>query len=457
MRDVARSVAKKTLFEPHIQQWMETSIAGGVISPDESRDLSLAYRLFDWTVRNIQLDPEIEDIDIVGSEKERERRDRDTLRHYYYPWENLLYGHGDWLERSRVFMLLGRQLGINIVMLVAEREDEPEQPWVTAVLLGDKLYLFDALLGIPLPGQGGAPFAHLEDYVSDPPLLDALNVDSQRYRIVKSDLTNLKASVDATPAALSQRFKQIETRLSGDNKVVLTTSPTPLARQLRACQHINDVEIWLLPYRGYQFFQSLRNNPQGALPLLAKRQEEQQPFRTRGLLMRGRLLHLRGEYTGEYNDPGATKLYLDSRMSKKDLQRFNVPMHLVPQESPLVANLPEDPVEAKMVFDKRLQQGRAMAMRAKDLATYWLGLVSFDSQNPNRFRVAADFFKLIVADENSAWKQSAQYNLARAYEAMGIQSQDRMLIDEAIELLESDRTTPQRVGNLIRAQRLRTR
>lgn len=455
MRDVARSVARQPLQETRLQQWLEQAIEDGRLSQSESSDLSLAYRLFDWTVRNIQLDPEVEDFDILGGERERERRDRDTLRHHYYAWENLLYGHGDWLERSRVFILLGRQLGINIVMLMAERDQEPDQPWVTAVLLGDQLYLFDSLLGIPLPGQGGAPFASLDDYVNHPELLDALTVESDRYRIVKSDLTRLKAVVDATPAALSQRFKQIETQLTGDRKVVLTIAPTPLARKLRECKHITDVEIWPLPYRSFQFFQSLGKNPEAALPLLAKRQQEQQPFRTRGPLMRGRLLHLRGKYTGEYDDPGATKLYLQSRMSQKELERFNIPMDEVPKESPLVAKLPQDPVEARLLFDRRLQEGRAMAVRAKDRATYWLGLASFDSQNSNKFRVAADFFKLNVADENSAWKQSAQYNLARAYEAMGLQANDPELIGKAIELLESDQTTPQRAGNRIRARRLR--
>ena len=41
-------------------------------------------------------------------------------------------------------------------------------------LLGDKLFLFDTSLGLPLPGQGGAPFSRLAEYVERPELLDRL-------------------------------------------------------------------------------------------------------------------------------------------------------------------------------------------------------------------------------------------------------------------------------------------
>jgi hypothetical protein len=453
LRDVSRAVAQQSLYDPRIREWIEQSIKDKTLSTDQGDDLSLAYRLFDWTIRNIQLDPEFEDHDIIGGEKQRERRDRNTLHHQYYPWENLLYGHGDWLERGRVFTLLARQLGINVVMLVAERgDDQPSQPWVNAVLIGDDLYLFDTLLGLPLPGQGRAAFSRLTDYAAAPELLDALSVDSLRYRIVRSDLEHLVASIDATPAALSQRMKQIENRLSGKRKMVLTVAPTPLAKKLRTCKHINRVEIWPFPYRGYQFLFNLRKDPQQGMALLARLQQERQPFETRGPLMRGRLLHLRGYYLGDHDHPGAAKLYMESRISKKELERFNIPIEAIPKDSPLVMNLPEDPERRRLIFRQRLEQGRMMAVRAKDLATCWLGKMACDRQ---RFKVATDFLVLNVEDVNSRWMQSARYNLARSYEAMGIRDGDASQLETAIELYESDKDSPQRAGNLIRAATLR--
>ena len=454
LRDVSRAVAHHPLYDMRIRSWIEEAVAEGTLSADHGDDLSLAYRLFDWTVRNVQLDPEFEDDDILGGDRELERRDSTTLRHQYYPWENLLYGHGDWLERSRLFILLARQVGINVVMLVATRgDDQPDQPWVNGVLIGDELFLFDALLGMPLPGEGGAPFSRLTDYVANPQLLDALTMDSMRYRLVKSDLQNIIASVDATPAALSQRMRQVESRLSGDRKTVLTTRPTPLARTLRSCNHINRVEIWPFPYRGYLFLFNLRKDLQQGAKLLAKLQQERIPFETRGPLMQGRLLYLRGYYLGDHDKPGAAKQYMSARLSNKELERFNIPLDAIPQDSPLVQNLPEDPSRRQQVFQQRLQQGRIVAVRAKDQATCWLGHMAGDRQ---KFKVATDFFKLNVADAESLWKQTAQYNLARSYEALGLRDNNAETLQQAIELYESDTTSPQRPGNLIRAARLRS-
>lgn len=469
-RDVARKVSKNDVFEPHIVRALEEQVKDGTIAAGHQDDLKLAYRLFDWTIRNIQLDPEFDDIDLIGDERARERRTRDTPSFRYLPWQNLLYGHGDWLERHRVFALMARQVGINVVLLEADRgEEEPRQPWVSAVLVDKELYLFDTKLGLPLPGQGRAVFSKLTDYVAHPELVDALSRDTERYRIVKSDLNNLVAAIDATPAALSQRFKQIETKLSGDRKMVLAVAPQTLSRSLRACKHVNDVEISLIPYRAYQFsqllgraIQAVREDANDQIDKLGvdvaqltaltnKQSREGMPFEDRGPIMRGRLLHLRGFDRGEFDNPGAKKLYMNSRMSKKDLQRFNIPMEKMPKDSPMIRNLPKDPVEARLVFQKNIEQARQMAILAKDLATYWLGAIAFDS---NEFKVATDFFKLNVENEESEWQQSASYNLARAYEAMGTLNKDQALIEKAIELYEGDKDSPQRVGNLMRAERL---
>ena len=248
-------------------------------------------------------------------------------------------------------------------------------------------------------------------------------------------------------------MKQIESKLSGERKLALTVAPTPLAKKVRS-NDVSKVEIWTFPYRGYQFFAKLQENPQAALPLLNALKYEQTPFENRGPLLRGRLLHLRGYYRGAHDNPGATKLYMDARMSKKDLQRFNIPISEVPAGSPLIASLPEDPIERDRVFRLRLQAGRQMAMDGKDRATYWLGLLSLDRQE---FKVAADFLRLNVDDESSDWHQGARYNLARSLEALGVRDNDSELLEEAIELYGSVEDSPQYVGNLLRKRRLQAK
>lgn len=481
-RDVAKTVAKMPIYEPHIQAGLkavaDSLSADGKLSSDEARDnandLSLAYRMFDWTVRNVQLDPEIQDRDILGDEQARERRDNDTLRHLYQPWELMLFSHGDWLERSRLFIMLSRQVGINVVMLVADREGQPEQPWVPAALIGDQLYLFDPQLGIPLPGQGGAVFGSLADYVGDPSLLDALNVDATRYRIVKSDLQNISPAIDATPAQLSQRMKQIEVRLRGERKIALTTEPSSLNRKLRTCKGINgNPRIWALPYYGYMYtnernklIQLSRESPGPAtelpkhvLDLLADNSIEQRPFSSRTELMQGRLLQLRGKYRAD-DTLGAAGHYMNSRMSKREMRQFSTPLAKVPPQSPLRNGLPEDPVQAEQLHRQRMLLGRDMAIWSKHMATHWLGEATFDQ---HKFKVAKDYFEVSAADaeeeggQPSRWQQNAKYNLARAYEALGTANSDTAQLEKAISLYEADKTTPQRTGNLIRAQQLRAR
>ena len=91
---------------------------------EEADDLSRAKRLFDWTVRNIQLEPERAD---------------PSLRHFMKrPWETLIWGMGSAMERSWVFILLARQQGLDAAVLALEDAADPAhpqlRPWAVAVL-----------------------------------------------------------------------------------------------------------------------------------------------------------------------------------------------------------------------------------------------------------------------------------------------------------------------------------
>ena len=67
-------------------------------------DLERAKNLFDWTVRNIQLD------------------DYSPDRPPLFPWETLLFGRGTATERAWTFILLLRQLDIDAALLAVEVE-----------------------------------------------------------------------------------------------------------------------------------------------------------------------------------------------------------------------------------------------------------------------------------------------------------------------------------------------
>ena len=90
---------------------------------DRQSDLIHALRLFDWTVvRNLQLEQILQD--------GRQRFDSDLILQC---WESLLMGRGTLEEKSRVFMLLARQLGVTVVMLGMDSADASRaQPTLAA-------------------------------------------------------------------------------------------------------------------------------------------------------------------------------------------------------------------------------------------------------------------------------------------------------------------------------------
>ena len=71
---------------------------------DVLNGLERAKTLFDWTVRNIQLEPDEEG------------------RIPQFPWETLLFGRGTAAERAWVYVLLLRQLDIDAAVLAVEPE-----------------------------------------------------------------------------------------------------------------------------------------------------------------------------------------------------------------------------------------------------------------------------------------------------------------------------------------------
>jgi TolA-binding protein len=89
-----------------------------------------------------------------------------------------------------------------------------------------------------------------------------------------------------------------------------------------------------------------------------------------------------------------------------------------------------------------------MMLRAKQHASYWMGLVHYEG---GKYEAAIEWLdeRTIKSPLPSPWLAGARYNLARSYEALGQN-------DKAIALLRAD-DSPQRHGNLLRAARLEAR
>ena len=440
-----------------------------------------AKSLFDWTVRNIQLEPD------------------DRSRIPRFPWETLLYGRGTASERAWVFILLLRQLDIDAAVLAIDvgpaagkeqgekgerkevsgegknkkdspqsersaekkRAGEPEkaaesnenasasrvggektdqnlQAWCVGVLIEGKVYLFDPLLGLPIPapngvtrGAGGELViqpATLAQAAADDKLLRRMDADENHpYRVKASQLAHVAALLEASPSYLARHMKSLESQVTVPHKMVLTTAPATSARGWREAKHVADATLWSRPFqvlqiRSHLVWPAVQVLLRAALPLYmvypepsisrSKEQNQPQPGECAGALGRGRVLQLKGKFSG---DDGATHYFQIARPSNQ-----------------LLALSSREPAE------------KFVLIWGKQDASYWSGLIAYQRGN---YAAAIDYFttRTLLAYPDGPWTDGARYNLARAYEASGETRR-------AVLQCGSDDASPGYLGDLLRAK-----
>jgi hypothetical protein len=370
-------------------------------------DLDRAKSLFDWTIRNVQL--------------EKDQPERVPQ----FPWEALLFGHGTATERAWIFMLLARQVGIDAAMLGFDEKaadgKSSIRPWCVGVLIEGNVYLFDPLLGLPIPAPDGVSRdesgrlvirpATLAQLVADEKLLRRLDADdTHKYPVKASDLKHVVVMLEASPTYLAKRMKFLESRLVGPQKMVLSALPSELASQWKKA-HLADVQLWAWPYETLERRSHLARREQqmmlaAMLPFYAM---PSAPLR------RGRALHLKGKLIG---DEGAISYYQLARPSNQELSASSA-----------------HPME-KLVY-----------LRGKQDASYWSGLIAYHRAN---YSTAIDYFvnRTLLATPNNPWTEGARYNLGRSFEAAGD-------AERAILQYEGDVDSPGYLGELLRAKWLK--
>lgn len=399
-----RDIAQASLREGRLAPGLEDLVAKtpGAAEGDLRRSLTDAAKLFDWTVLNLQTDPSPEE-----APGERQRFGSNLS---LYAWESLLMGRGTMEEKSRVFTLLARQLGLDVVMLALDRPEAASPvPWLPAVAVGGQLYLFDMHLGSPLPEKSGEGILTLARLIDDPSQLESLAASAdQPYLVRPEDLSYVVAFLDATPADLSLRMKLLESALVGEDKMTLTANPSTLAKTLAESRGIQRVEIWPLPYAVFAQRGSLDPNSQPAVELAM----EHSLFDRRPLLLLARVQHFRGNFEPTEEQSGARSLYLASRVPEEELARIlETPLPQNPGGPP-----PDD--EAKRLHAQRLVVLQSLMRRTKQNASYWLGLMAFDR---GQYDVAIDYLekRLLGLEPQTIWSSGAHHALGRAYEAKG--------------------------------------
>ncbi len=423
---------------------------------EEFDDISRAGRLFDWVVRNIQLEAS-------------PRPGSGVVRVPQYPLETLFLGRGTASERAWVFILLARQQGIDAAMLAVPDAASPGGPpraWAVGVLSEGEIYLFDTQLGLPIAARDGVKRsasgaleirpATLAEAARDPSILRQLDLSTaQPYPVQASQLDKVVVLLEASPSYLTLRMKMIEGQLSGDDRMVLSAAPAAQAERFKACKHVGEVRLWPHPYQtllvrlilgpdlaqwqaqAFAPFQapslvegrlvaSFVEEPVAPLFLKATPKQSEQVERRRRTtaerrreappatpLGQARLLHLRGKLQGETS---ASHYYQMARPSERELALHGQ------------LSAPE----------------RAIILEAKQNASYWLGLIALEQKN---YSSAIDYLatRTLAAFPGTPWTPGAKYNLGRVFEAQG-----QAL--KAAQLYRENAEAPQGYGDLLRAR-----
>lgn len=449
LHSICNNVLEKNEVLPDVQKRLDeikSQYDAKLIQP-----LRQTYLLFDWVVRNLQTDaPE----------------DSNTPRYGdYFPIqvsETLLMGHGTTSEKTRVFVLLARQMGLEVIVLGFKADDGSIREWLPALFVGNQLFLFDLKIGLPIPMVDGTGIATLEHLLEHRDIIQTLSVGRTRYGVRRSELNRIVAMIEGSPEALSQRMANIESAMTGTTKLVLTTKPAPLRRKLQELKGITAVELWDFPFTlftrsqgiapksldefGFEIaiYQSPVDDSNNAFT--KKMIDTTRTVDRRVSLIQGRLLQLRGQYKDEGAVRGARTQYFGLRKPDSEIEQI-ISLPLISAEGQLPT------AEEKEQHRKNLLHFRKMYFRIKQNASYWLGIMSLDR---GEYAVARDLLvmRTIEAFPDGPWLAGARYNAGRALEALGIENNDPQLLKQAKAMYESDTNSNQRLQSLLRAQRL---
>jgi len=418
-------------------------------------ELHVARSLFDWTVRNIQTDYDT------------------PQRVPQVPWETLFLGHGTTWERAWTYILLLRQRGIDAALLALPAEGStPEKtlaekslkPWCVGVLIGEKekkLYLFDPKLGLPIPGPEGIVAdksgrldvqpATLDQVAANPKLLDRLARGGDApYWARKADLKRTVALVESSPLYLSPRAKRVESRLSGEQRLVLNADPSRQAARFKAAG-MDDVRLWNLPFTTLK--RRLALDPNAVIQRLLA----YVPFMSSpgAPLYRGRIMHLKGRY---FDEREAIAYYQRARPRNQTVAEDLPKFAKASFESLLLQRKSQGgdltPAEEKELMQEATWQAQQVAgaiIQGKLAASYWLGLIQYDL---GEFTAAMDYFSVRTLQFGPSvfWAAGAYYNIARTLEASG---QRQKAIDEYESNIFLQYDLRNDTGNLVRARWLK--
>lgn len=342
--------------------------------------LERATRMFDWTVRNIQLVPDDAPPETAPPQ---------------LPWHTLLLGRGTALEQAWLFQLMARQQGLNVVLLAYPGSTIDAKPhwWCAALLLDGELYLFDVRIGLPIPVPGGAKVATLKQVAADDKLLRALDLPGgEPYPVKAADVAQMIALCETSSVYQSPLFATLQRELANVEPLVLAANVPELLASAGKSPHIVKAQPW--PMRDLRYAATrdpavYKQLDQLIRPFrLPEREMLREGTRVAPPLWTARIRHFSGKFQDSSGNSTWGKLYQEARPAEEDLAQVKV--HFETWEG---------------------------LLRMKQHATYWLGVAALEQGS---YEAAENYFQLVLKDDvNGGWTVGARYNCGRAFEADG--------------------------------------
>ncbi len=401
-----------------------------------------AYKLFDWTIRNIALQTQGCSVEEATVDPRVPLSD-DGLGYGYLPWETMLFSGGDFIERGRVFGALADQQGIDTVWLsVGADENGPGKLWTLGVIIADDIVLFEPKLGMPILDPDKVELATLKQTLENDRILRRLDLAGQfDYTFTKSDVQDVQFLIDAPPAAGSARMKLLEQSLLSDERMVLFKNFDALATELHTILPDHAVSLWHTPLLAQAQAASVRERLDNPSPFTMTYMTQHGVWLIENPAAIGRRKHLVGEFENTLDADGALKTYMDTKIDDERIAKLSYDPDV--QHELGVARIPGEPKEQ---HDARIAQAQYIMSISKFDAHFLLAQLHFDRGN---YKASEDFWVKRVLEDPRAqkWWSAGRYVLARIY-------QETYRLDDAAKELAFE-GSPQEAGNRLRLRYLR--
>ncbi len=433
---VTTEPVRDDLWLPHIAR-LKTKL-----SPTEAVQLEEAYKLFDWTVRNIVLEGEAKGVESMQLDPRSFGNSR-TLGCAFLPWESVLFSRGDFVERGRVFSALARQRGIESVWISLNGTDtSPGYLWALGIPLGDQIYLFEPKLGLPIVDPDTLAFASLQEVRENDRILRRLDLPGQfDYAVNPGDVKSFAFMIDALPAAMSARMKVLEKSLLGDERMQLFVDTDAIQAKLAKLAPEHPIALWQVPMLARDMADNVRERLESPSDFTAQYVSSYGVWLYETPAATGRFKHLRGVFESNMDEQGALAIYISCRLDNETINRLTYDPDVQKQ-----LGMQRGVTEEMQQFDMRVAQAQIFYRQAKVDASFLLAQLHFDRGN---YDATLNWLEKRIFPDPQAqqWHATGKYLLGRAYEQLGQL--------EKVEAAYTYQPSAQEAGNRLRLRYLR--